>query len=160
MRPVATLLLLSSLGLALQAEDSAAPATASSTSTPTAKSAAGKSKGDVRDRIAQLKAGLSTKEAAKLLGAPERRVRKKETPVGPVEAWIYHSRYTAGSRHVQTGSTSYQRPNPITNVMETVTEPIMGVENTFVTEEHVLVFKDGGLIEWKTLVTDRSMTTS
>lgn len=115
---------------------------------------------DLRSTIAQLKAGLKTGEVRDLLGVPEKRVRKKDTPVGPVEAWIYRSKYVAAMNHIQTGVQTYQRPNPITNVMETVNEPIYGMETIRVVEEHVIVFKDGRLIEWKTTVADRTTTIS
>lgn len=164
MRPVALLFAVPLLALLLAAADSTAAETGTSTADSVARPTRPKGKSgidqDHRAGIAQLKPGLTPDEVAKLVGSPERRVRKKNTPIGPVEAWIYHSRYNAGTRNVQTGSTSYQRPNPLTGVMETITDPIMGVEHTFVTEEHVLVFKDGRLVEWKTLLTDRSTTTA
>lgn len=145
MRPVALLTLLALVSV-LAAGCATAPSAGSPASAPAAKS----DQDERRAAVAKLKKGMTAAQVRALLGAPDQ-VVPQQTAVGAVDAWIYRTKYTAGSRHIQTGSESYVRPNPLTGANETVVEPIMGVENTYVTEEHVLVMRKGRLFEWKSV---------
>src|SRR5690606_34067175 len=96
---------------------------------------------------AKLTKGMSQADVHAVLGAPER-TAQSETEIGPVEAWIYRWQYVARSEHIQTGTQSYSRENPITGQLETVNEPIMGIQQIYATDELTLVFSEGRLIEW------------
>lgn len=96
----------------------------------------------------KLSAGMTAEAVRALLGAPEK-ITVLEPPNGPGEAWLYRSVYSAGLRHVQTGTTSYTRENPLTGQIETLTDPIYSVETIYATRLTTLVFRDGSLVEWR-----------
>jgi len=102
---------------------------------------------DLRTGIRQLNKGMTQAAVRNLLGEPDS-TTTKQTDIGTVDAWIYRSTYTTGSKQVQTGTTTYTRENPFTNVPETITEPVFGTQNIYEKDELTLVFQANQLLEW------------
>lgn len=134
------------LALALGAGCSA-PATSSSASTGEDRSSTASKSKDLRTGVAQLTKGMTQANVRSLLGEPESAVTR-DTAIGTVDAWIYRATYTSGTREVQTGTNTYTRENLFTNVPETVTEPVFGIQNIYETDELTVVFRANQLIEW------------
>lgn len=108
----------------------------------------GPSKSEHERKLQSLEKGMTAEQVRSVLGEPQK-IGPMESPSGQAEVWTYRTSYVGRLRQVQTGSTTYSRPNPITGVEETVSEPVYSTEQEFVEETIELLIFDGKLIEWK-----------
>lgn len=141
--PFATILGLLAAGCSTTSSSSAPTSTASASTSPDAR--------ELRAKLDQLQKGMPAEAVRALLGTPDKIV-PIQTTEGPTESWIYFTTYTVGTRHVQTGTTTYTRENPLTGAMETLEEPILSVESVRATSETTLILRDGHLVEWRHVV--------
>jgi len=96
-----------------------------------------------------LRKGMKPEEVRQALGNPAR-IQPLEVPVGKAEKWIYVRGRKTETRQVVTGSKDVPYFDPFTNQTRMIPEPVYADEATIITEELVLFWHDGALLEWKT----------
>jgi len=95
---------------------------------------------------------MTVAEVRALLGAPMK-VAPMEVPAGTsagvAEVWTYQFRFLSGLRQVQTGETTYTRPNPLTGADETLSEPVFSTEEAVIEQTVEFLMYEGALASWK-----------
>jgi hypothetical protein len=91
---------------------------------------------------------MPAEEVRAALGEPEQ-IKPMKGHESEAVVWIYHFRVPGPVRQVQSGQIEYQRPNPLTGQMETLSEPVYSTEQTFIDQQVELLIFNGVLTEWK-----------
>lgn len=96
-----------------------------------------------------LRRGMLPDEVRQLLGEPGR-VQAVLVGQENAEQWIYVRGQKTEIRQVVAGTREMPYYDPILKEMKTIPEPVYADEATTITEELLLVWQSGVLVEWRT----------